>query len=139
MDRAAVLAVGIAILGFPLISSTGAEAHMHHSMGMGHTTPVGTVSAPKAAARTSVAQSRTSIALPKKARAMPAPASKPAAAPAAPQRPPRLNHDWAPSRWSSFLVRRERPDQFHSDDRRVFPEEWVTSTMKEFAAYYPGV
>jgi hypothetical protein len=87
MYRAAVLAVGIAISGFPLLSSTGAEAHMRSNMGMRHTTPVGTVSAPKAAARTSVAQPRTTKAAPKKARALPAPASKPAAAPAAPAPP----------------------------------------------------
>ena len=41
IDRAAAFAVGIAISGFPLISSTGAQAHMHHNMGMRQTTPVG--------------------------------------------------------------------------------------------------
>ena len=77
MYRAAAIAVGIAISGFPLISSTGAQAHMHHSMGMRPTAPLGTISAPKAAARPSVAQSRTSKAAPKKARVSPAPASRP--------------------------------------------------------------
>ena len=92
MYRAAAFAVGIAISGFPLISSTGAQAHTHH-MGMRPATPAATVSAPKAAARTSVNQPRTSVALPKKARVAPArtanpvaPArtANPAAAPAAP-------------------------------------------------------